>query len=280
METKDMAAKKISLSTLVPLPYNPRTIGKPEMERLKASIKRHTLAVPEKEREGGYRLIATVTVNRQGNRVVGGNQRVQALKDLGQDWIHDRDITWVDLEPDGAQEKEAAVSLNRDDSMGRWDTEKLSAVLDEIKVADQGAFDELDLGSIEGYDDGETPDGFEMRSKVTKGDEEADEASGEKPAKPAPSGPDQRVPNKFTGEPGTEVKRMEPAVPPLPQASSGPASDDMPVLFPVSYAVTADQRKAILEAINKARERFKVETSADALAKICEEFLKPSSTHA
>lgn len=126
--------KQIKISTLVALDYNPRIITEDEMERLKTSIREHTNAFPLEERNG-YRLATSITVNRQGNRIVGGHQRVKALEALGQDWVHENDITWINVEPNSAKEKTLNIALNSKDASGKYDLEKLSNLLFELKEA-------------------------------------------------------------------------------------------------------------------------------------------------
>jgi len=145
-----MSTKKIGLTSLNVVDYNPRIIGSEELENLKASIKEHTDTIPEDERGEGFRLTSTITVNRQGNRIIGGHQRIKALKNLGQDWIHPDDITWVEVEPNSAKEKALNVSLNNDKAAGSWDRTKLDAILKSIKVdmpviSENLGFDEIQL---------------------------------------------------------------------------------------------------------------------------------------
>lgn len=100
------ANDRIPLADLNPAPYNPRAISDEALAGLAESIRHGTKLHAGWEARHGYRLDSTITVNKQGNRIVGGHQRVRALRDkLGQDWIHRDDITWIDCEPGGAAEK-------------------------------------------------------------------------------------------------------------------------------------------------------------------------------
>ena len=134
-----MATKKLRLAGLAESDYNPRRITPEEMGRLKTLIKEHSAAVEGRE-AGSLRLATTITVNRQGLRIVGGHQRVRALGELGQDWIDARDVTWVDLVPGSAKEKALNVALNSQDAAGDWDYEALASVLGDIDTS------EIDLG--------------------------------------------------------------------------------------------------------------------------------------
>lgn len=143
-----MSSYKLNISELSPCAYNPRKIKKSRAERLAASIKSHTGSLSEWSISDGYRLASTVTINKNGNRIIGGHQRVDALKALGQEWIHTEDITWVTVPPDSAEEKALNVSLNDNKAGGTWDDDKLLSVLTDIKGENDSLFDELSLGEL------------------------------------------------------------------------------------------------------------------------------------
>lgn len=103
---------RIPIDTLISAEYNPREITNDNMERLKRSIMEHSTSLSDWDTAEGLRLVSTITVNCNGNRVVGGHQRLLALQGLGQDWIHSGDITWVDLEAGSAREKALNIALN------------------------------------------------------------------------------------------------------------------------------------------------------------------------
>jgi hypothetical protein len=131
----------MKISDFEPADYNPRKITGEELERLAASIRQHTDALKGWDSSRGFRLASTITVNSRGNRIVGGHQRVKALEQLEQDWVHDEDITWVDLAPGSHAEKALNVALNSHDAAGSFDWEALSAILSEAEAAG----DSLDL---------------------------------------------------------------------------------------------------------------------------------------
>jgi hypothetical protein len=130
----------IPIESLQPVPYNPRTIEPEALKRLAASIREHSLAVdptpvdPATSSHPYYRLASSVTINRQGNRVVGGNQRVQALLSLGQDAVHEDDITWVDVEPNSDKEKALCLVLNARDAQGDFEWEQVAELLNGLSV--------------------------------------------------------------------------------------------------------------------------------------------------
>ena len=125
----------IELADLTPVPYNPRSIDAEALELLAASIREHSAAV-QQESGSDLRLASTITVNRQGNRIVGGNQRVQALILLGATHLHPDDVTWVDLYPDSPAEKGLCLALNARDAQGDFRWEDVAALLQEIGADD------------------------------------------------------------------------------------------------------------------------------------------------
>jgi hypothetical protein len=138
-----VAFKKVLISNLNKCDYNPRKISKKRLDRLAASVKEHSSSLVGWDTSDGYRLAATITVNKKGSRIVGGHQRVEALQALGQDWVHESDITWVDLSPDSAEEKALNVSLNDTKAGGQWDDGKLKELLDDVKSKDSDLFESL-----------------------------------------------------------------------------------------------------------------------------------------
>jgi len=245
---------KVSLDTLQALSYNPRLITDIELERLKASIKEHTKAIPKKTRGEGYRLTTTVTVNVNGNRIVGGHQRIKALKSLGQDWIHVKDITWVDVKPDSSKEKSLNITLNSERYGGFWNQPKLDELLRGIKIDDEALYEKLDLPYIE------------LEKVNVDVAEMLPQKEPEKSGKDEPEGkPEFNLEPIFEDGPALEEPLEE---------TDGKAvvPSDMPQLYPLSYAVTAEQRQKILAAIKKAKETYSAKTSADALTIVCERF--------
>lgn len=138
----------VSVQDLHPLDYNPRKISKKRFKRLQASIQEHTKALEDWDPKDGYRFAETITVNRNGNRIVGGHRRVEALVALGQDWIHPSDITWVSLDPDSAEEKALCISLNDEEASGRWDEDKKNDLLQTIQKDTDELYEKLSLYAL------------------------------------------------------------------------------------------------------------------------------------
>ena len=154
--------KQFKVSDLHKHPSNPRTLKDTAYNTLKQSIE----ANPEL-----LEARPLILSNRTGkNIVIGGNQRLQVVKDLG--WLH---VPCV-LFPDMSEEKEREIMIRDNVSNGDWDWDKLanewdSDLLNEWGLAvpdwesDQDFSDknkELDLSSFE--------DIMELKLKFSKDD--------------------------------------------------------------------------------------------------------------
>ena len=144
-ETVNMA--KIELSDLNSCLFNARELSSEELAALKASIRHFSHTLEGWQQEVGYRLATTITVNRQGSRIVGGHQRVKALLSLGQTWIHSDDITWVDMKPDGAEEKALNLTLNNPHNQGDFTSEALP-LIEELQGGFPDHTADLDLDGL------------------------------------------------------------------------------------------------------------------------------------
>ena len=103
---------RVKVNELKFAPYNPRKMSKEELEKLKRSIT-----------EFGY--VEPIVVNKRTMHVVGGNQRLKVLKELG---IESVDVVFVDL----PLEKEKALNLALNRIQGEWDLERLKEILEEL----------------------------------------------------------------------------------------------------------------------------------------------------
>jgi len=132
MGRKDvMNTKKVKLSEVKLPSYNPRTMPKEELENLKRSIKRF-----------GY--VEPIVINRRTGHVVGGNQRVIALRELG---FEEAEAVEVDL----SLQEEKALNLALNKISGEWDIPKLKEVLLELEK------DSFEL-NLTGFNSGELED--------------------------------------------------------------------------------------------------------------------------
>ena len=137
-----MLIQKIPAAKLKAAAYNPRRDLKPgdkEYEKLKRSIETF-----------GY--VEPVIWNKTSGNVVGGHQRLQVLRDLGQ-----TEIDCVVVELDEANEKALNVALNK--ISGEWDNEKLASLFDGLTLLDfdvtQTGFDAVEVASF--FDDSDIP---------------------------------------------------------------------------------------------------------------------------
>lgn len=119
----------MALSDLKPAPYNPRLISKSAMDGLKASISK-------------FGLVQPVIWNQRTGYVVGGHQRVQAMRSLGEDKTN---VIVVDL--DGEQEKALNLALNNPHIAGEF-TDDVQALLIELNKAIPDDFAKLQLDKL------------------------------------------------------------------------------------------------------------------------------------
>lgn len=127
---KQTKIKTMRLLDLKQAEYNPRKQLLPddyEYQALKKSIEEH-----------GY--LQPIIFNERTGNVVGGNQRLKVMLDMG---VTEAECMVVDM--DLAEEKAANIALNK--ISGKWDMEKLSDVLNEISS-------EVDITSI-GFNEAE-----------------------------------------------------------------------------------------------------------------------------
>jgi ParB-like chromosome segregation protein Spo0J len=112
-----MQIRRIKVSEIKPAAYNPRVELQPGDERYQ-DIKRSIEA---------FDLVEPLVWNERTGNLVGGHQRLKVLIDKGQTEV---DCSVVSLSL--AQEKALNVALNK--VQGQFDTMKLRAVLQDIKV--------------------------------------------------------------------------------------------------------------------------------------------------
>lgn len=124
-----MELEKAKITELISPTWNPRKITERERKKLTKSID-----------EYGY--VAPVIVNRHNNHIVGGNQRVKILEDLGYKEI---DVIYIN-EPNLEREKALNISLNK--NSGDWDIGKLEDLLVDLELSDV----DLDLTGFDNLD--------------------------------------------------------------------------------------------------------------------------------
>lgn len=138
-----MNIQKKNVKDLIPADYNPRKDLKPgdlEYDKLKRSLETF-----------GY--VEPVIWNEKTGRVVGGHQRLKALKDIG---ITEIECVVISMN----EEKEKALNIALNKISGDWDKEKLALVIQDLDAAD------FDV-SLTGFDPDELDDLF--RAETEKG---------------------------------------------------------------------------------------------------------------
>jgi hypothetical protein len=101
----------LKISELKPAEYNPREITPEDLEKLKRSMTEFGVVLP-------------AVVNKQ-NEIIGGHQRIKAAKELGR-----TEYPCYVIDITGNKAKLLNLALNR--ISGRWDTEKLAALITDL----------------------------------------------------------------------------------------------------------------------------------------------------
>ena len=129
----DMKIEKIEISKLKPATYNPRQITKKQYNDLKESIV-------------SFGLVDPIIINKNGNIVIGGHQRLKICKELKY-----KDVDCVVLDLNKEQERELNIRLNK--SGGEWDMDILANEFDIEELKDWG-FKDIEFGlNIDKLDD-------------------------------------------------------------------------------------------------------------------------------
>lgn len=143
-----MEIEKIKITDIVPAEYNPRQISDEELTKLSNSINE-------------FGLVDPIIINLKNNKIIGGHQRYDVL--VNQYMVDNNfyaelnllrfgDVGWIFTDTDlkiESEEHEKALNLALNKISGEWDFEKLSEVLQDIKINDFDieltGFDELEV---------------------------------------------------------------------------------------------------------------------------------------
>jgi DNA modification methylase len=125
----NLEVRVMELAALTPAPYNPRTITEEAGKGLRASIRR-------------FGLVQPIVWNSRTQRVVGGHQRIDALKSLGRT---EAQVVVVDL-PE-SEEKALNLTLNNPAITGEF-TDDLQAILAELSQLPELELEELRLDAL------------------------------------------------------------------------------------------------------------------------------------
>lgn len=128
-----LTIRRVPITELKPAPYNPRRAlkpGDPGFGQILTSFAR-------------FGNCQTIVWNQRTKHVVGGHQRLEVIKLLGEKEV---DVSVVDL----SLEEEKALNIALNKITGEWDEGKLASVLEELSnIPDLGA-------EITGFSAGET----------------------------------------------------------------------------------------------------------------------------
>jgi DNA modification methylase len=125
--------RTVPLDSLHADPANVRTHGPQNLESIVASLKRFGQAEP-------------LVVQLSTGRIIGGNGRLQAMKQLG--WT---ECEIVELDVDDLQATSLAIALNRTGELAGWDEPALAKLLDQLRKEDSldgVGFGEDDIGEL------------------------------------------------------------------------------------------------------------------------------------
>ena len=111
----EVVREVVSITKLKEAPYNPRKISKKAADGLAASIAR-------------WGVVQEVVANRRNGNIIGGHQRVAALKLA---LASEVPVCWVDL--DDAEERALNVALNNPHISGEFD-DSLQSLLADIQT--------------------------------------------------------------------------------------------------------------------------------------------------
>lgn len=143
-----MNIKTIPLKDINPAPYNPRADlkpGDPDYEKLRNSLNTF-----------GY--VEPLVWNQQTGTLVSGHQRFKILQEQGLDEV---EVSVVNL----SLEKEKALNIALNKIQGRWDNDRLAAVLTELQ-----SIPDFDV-SLTGFDNIELSDLLDSFNTAKEDDE-------------------------------------------------------------------------------------------------------------
>lgn len=115
------------IDKLIPMERNPRKMDEHDFEELKTSIQK-------------YGLVEPLVFNKRSGHVVGGHQRLTALKSLGHTEV---EVVVVDL----SEEQELDLNLRLNRTSGSFDDDMLASIISDLQKADESL-----SGGFKGYE--------------------------------------------------------------------------------------------------------------------------------
>ena len=145
-----MRLEYVDIKKVKPAIYNPRTITEEELRRLTYNIE-------------FYGIVDPIIINDVTGNIVGGHQRIKAVKSLGM-----KQIPAVFVQVEKHKEMALNIALNNPNMQGKFEMSMLRDVIEIINTGefpmDVTGFDESELESIMTFeyepDDIENIDGF------------------------------------------------------------------------------------------------------------------------
>lgn len=131
----DLQISRVRLDSLHEDPANVRRHGAKNMFAIKASLQE-------------FGQIEPLVVQRYSGKVIGGNGRLAAMRDLG--W---KECDVVEIDASETAATRIGIALNRTGELAEWDTESLATILDTLRDADElsgTGFDSDDLKKLLG----------------------------------------------------------------------------------------------------------------------------------
>jgi len=116
--------------------YNPRSISKNELDKLKSSLKE-------------FGCVRPLIINKRTGLLVSGHQTLQAANAIGM-----TELPYIEVDIDSKKEKILNIGLNK--ISGEWDYDKLNGLLEEVKdmdVFECSGFDVSDVDLMEKLSD-------------------------------------------------------------------------------------------------------------------------------
>ena len=130
---ESLVVRRVALDALHPDPANARLHGERNLEAISASLAR-------------FQQVEPLVVQKSSGRVIGGNGRLAAMKQMG--WV-EADVVEVDL--DDTQATALGIALNRTAELAEWDLPSLGRLLQSLEAdgaLDGVGFDEDELQQV------------------------------------------------------------------------------------------------------------------------------------
>lgn len=124
-----LAVRTMPITDMAPAEYNPRTISPTALDGLAESLRR-------------FGMVQPVVWNERTGRIVGGHQRVEAMKREGVTHV---DVVVLDIAE--TEEKALNIALNNPHISGEF-TDDLQSLLEQVADEDRAMFDALRLDAL------------------------------------------------------------------------------------------------------------------------------------